>query len=193
MVPDHWIDEKIAHDLGYLLEAPKDPLWHEFGLRIHGILSQALRDMNQMSPDDPFWRGTNKEPTFHKLPQRYAALHDASPADPWLRYVLWANDWGLTGAASYMVPMIAQDITEVSWVAFGLTHGEWRTGSEVDVAGFSKIMEEVGRLRGSWRQDLERLTEDSRPLIRTGAQDALAFLSGVKRIRPIPHLQKPAE
>ncbi|MCC6738278.1 MAG: hypothetical protein IT452_04475 [Planctomycetia bacterium] len=186
MVPDHWIEEKIAHGLKAFLSAPQDPIWHEFGSRIHAILSQALRDMNQMAPEDPFWIGTNKEPTLTKIPKRYEMLHQIAPEDPWPRLVLWADGFAYGQTARFMVPLIASDISEVAWVAIGLAYSGERSGSEIDCKAFARAMSEVGQLRPGWRTDLETLAEDPRRFFREGAGYALEILRGAKRIRPIP-------
>jgi hypothetical protein len=93
--PDPYVLAKLSHELGEFARlAGEAGIDKDFIRRIRWAVYDGFQRLDALPRDDPFWEGTNRRPTFHKLPDLCDKLLGMNPGD---ERALW------TKAAAYVV------------------------------------------------------------------------------------------
>jgi hypothetical protein len=118
MVSEEWLEDYCERHLNRQLPTHIDSALAD---RIRTCLRLGLKRLNALPADDPFWAGTNKEPTLHKLAQYFSERLDREE-NVWIyaSYLLLLCSDGNLGRV--LKPLMEQDFAAVEWV---VAAGRW--------------------------------------------------------------------
>jgi hypothetical protein len=149
-------------------------------VRQDALLRAAVRRLNALPADHPFWGGRPPRPTVHAASDYFPGLLVEHPSDDEARRVLAAlslhwcdNDFG----RAYLEPLVARDPeTELPWLVAGAIWVQQRSG----VVTLPLLRDSLTRLRtgiGGFEERVGCLARAGDPTTSRMARVALAVLN----------------
>lgn len=140
---DRYFDRAVEREPGYW-NPSLDPVLAD---RIRAYLRLGLQRLYALSPEDPFWLNTNREPTIYKLQDYFGPRLSSHPDDEDARWIVTSlflhhgrdNELGLI-----LEPLLEKDFGAIEWI---MAAGAWcRKGWGFSHA--SSLRDLLTRIRG---------------------------------------------
>jgi hypothetical protein len=167
---DPYVLARLHHQLDeFAREAGRVQIDQDFIRRIRRAVLDGFQRLDALSRDDPFWEGTNRRPTFYKLPAfSLKCLHD-NPGDArvlWTIAAVYVVNWS-NFEPRFWTPFIPAGGLDASWPIYAALYVDSCCGTD-SVNALVSLLQESG-LRDQAQRVLERLARSDDQFIRQWA------------------------
>lgn len=119
MVSNEWLERYLERTVGRPYGPWDSAVDSVLADRIRMYIRLGLDQLNALSPDDPFWVNTNREPTIHKLADYFGPRISSDPDDEDGRWIVASvylhhcrdNELGLI-----LEPLLNRNFANIEWI-----------------------------------------------------------------------------